>query len=76
MAFFEIHPRPRRSGYSFGTHDKLLMKEQILAKKNAKTTGSRGTLANTHDLLRIGLEVAVHAAVSKGDEPGAISIDG
>ena len=41
-----------------------------------KTTGCRGTLANTHDLVRIGLEVAVRVAFSKVDAPGVTSIVG
>ena len=56
---------------------KLLMNEQIMAKKNAKTAGCRGTLANTHDLVRIGLVVVVvRVAFSKVDVPGVISIVG
>ena len=38
--------------------------------------GFRGTLANTHDLVRIGLVVVVRVAFSKVDVPGVISIVG
>ena len=38
--------------------------------------GFRGTLANTHDLVRIGLVVVVRVAFSKVDVPGFISIVG
>ena len=44
-----------------------------MAKKNAKTTGCRGTLANAHDLAGSGLVAAVRAAVKKVDDPGDIS---
>ena len=50
---------------------KLLMNEPIMAKKNTKKQREAGgTLANTHDLVAIGLVEVVGVAESKVDEPG------
>ena len=46
------------------------MNELMTLKKNAKTAGCRGTLANANDLPSNGLIVAARVALGEVNDPG------